>query len=184
VPLRLSLAAPLLALLLAGCWAGKPFYSKSELEAPIAPGLYRTIEEASSSEHGRYRISVRPDGYTALKRADSAEAELAGFAALPGADGTFVAWFEESSGRPVGVDEGTTYGLLQRQGAGYVLSFPVCSETRALAEAAGGSFKADPKVPMCLFPDRASLEAGLRRVAAEGPLEKLRLVPVGKDTRD
>jgi hypothetical protein len=179
VAARPRLSAPFLALLLAACWAGKPFYSKSDLKAPIAPGLYRTIETASPSEHGRYRISVRPDGYTALERADSVEGELAGFAPLAGADGVFVAWFEQSSGRTLGGDEGTTYGLLERRGSEYLLSFPVCSETRALAEAAGGLFKADPKMPICLFPDRASLEAGLRRVAAEGPLEKLRLVPAG-----
>jgi hypothetical protein len=175
---RLSVLLPVL--LLAACWTGKPFYSKDDLRAPIAPGLYRAIESGSSGEHGRYRISIRPDGYTAVARLDGGETELTGFATLPGRDGTFVAWSEES--RREG--EGVTYGLLERRGAEYMMSFPMCSETRALAEAAGGIFGADQKVPMCVFPDRARLEAGLRRVASEGPMESLRLVPIGKDGRD
>jgi hypothetical protein len=41
-------------------------------------------------------------------------------------------------------------------------------------------FLPDPKVPLCRFPDRASLEAALKRAAGEGPMETLRLVPAGK----
>jgi hypothetical protein len=174
-PFRLAVLLP--ALFLAACWAGKPFYSKADLRAPIAPGLYRGIETGSSEEQGRYRISVRPDGYTVSARLDGGEAELTGFAALPGRPGTFVAWSKESPGKR-DHDESVTYGLLERRGSEYILSLPMCSETRAIAEAAGGVFGADPKVPMCVFPDRARLEAGLRRVAAEGPMEALRLVPV------
>jgi len=178
----LRLFALLPALLLAACWAGKPFYSKADLRAPIAPGLYRAIETGSSREQDRYRVSIRPDGYTILAKQGAAEPELAGFAALPGRDGMFVAWLVQSTLK--GDDEGVTYGLLQRRGSEYVVSFPVCTETRTIAEAAGGVFKPDPKMPMCYFTDRARLEAGLRQVAKEGTLESLRLVPVGKGDRD
>lgn len=179
--LRLSALLP--ALLLAACWAGKPFYSRDDLRAPIAPGLYRAIETDSSEEQGRYRISIRRDGYTILAKQGAAEAELAGFTPLPGRHGMFVAWLVQSPARGDD-DEGVTYGLLERRGSEYKVSFPMCSETRAIAEAAGGVFSADPKVPMCVFQDRARLEAGLRRVASQGPLESLRLMPLGEGDRD
>jgi hypothetical protein len=168
---------PLLALILPACWVGKPFYTQDELRAPIRPGLYRTVGTDSPSDHGGYRISVRPDGYTVIARLDGAETEVVGFVPLPGRDGLFIAWFEKSPGGKWEADDGMAYGLLERRGSEYVASFPMCSETRALAEALGGVFHADPKVPICGFADRASLEAGLRRVAAEGPMETLRLVP-------
>lgn len=175
----LRVVALVLALPLAACWAGKPFYSKADLQAPIAPGLYHAIESGTSEEQDRYRISIRRDGYTIVAKNGAAEPELAGFAPLPGRDGMFVAWLEQSTAKR-DEDEPVTYGLLERHGSEYKVSFPMCSETRAIAEAAGGLFSEDPKVPMCVFPDRAHLEAGLRRVAAEGPMESLRLVPIGE----
>jgi hypothetical protein len=179
----LRLFALLPALLLAGCWAGKPFYSKADLRAPIAPGLYRAMEANSSEEQGLYRVSVRRDGYTIVAKNGAAEPELAGFAPLPGRDGMFIAWLAQSIATR-GDDEVVTYGLLERRGSEYRVGFPVCSETRAIAEAVGGVFSADPKMPMCGFRNRAQLEAGIRRVAKEGPLESLRLVPIGKVARD
>jgi hypothetical protein len=174
VAAELRRLVPLLALFLSACWVGKPFYSKDELRAPIRPGLYRTVGTDSPSDHGPYRVSVRPDGYTTIARLDGTESEVAGFAPLAGRDGRFVAWFEEKGGR----DEAIAYGLLERRGREYVASFPMCSETRALAEAVGGVFHQDSKVPICAFADRSSLEAGLARAAAEGPMETLRLVPI------
>jgi hypothetical protein len=182
VAASIRFAALLLALPLAACWSGKPFYSKEDLRAPIAPGLYRTIGPGSSEEQDRYRVSIRRDGYTIVAK-NRAEPEVAGFAPLPGGKGRFVAWLERSTSEEDD-DEGVSYGLLERRGSEYIMSFPVCSETRAIAEAAGGIFTADPKVPMCFFPDREHLEAGLRRVAADGPLESLRLVPVSGGDRD
>ena len=174
----------LLALpLLAGCWTGTSFYAPQEVRAPIAPGIYRTVGTGSPSNQGRYRLSIRGDGYTSVAQVDGSETTVAGFAPLPGRDGPFVAWFQESVEK--GWEPGTMpYGLLERRGREYVLSFPMCSETRALAEAAGAVFLPDPKVPLCRFSDRASLEAGLRRAAEEGPMESLRLVPAGKGDGD
>jgi hypothetical protein len=179
--LRLSALLP--ALLLAACWAGEPFYSKADLRSPIAPGLYRAIEAGSSEEQGRYRVSIRRDGYTMVAKNGRAEPELAGFAPLPGRDGIFVAWLAQSAAKSDD-DESVTYGLLERRGSEYKVSFPMCSETRTIAEAAGGIFSADPKIPMCVFRNRAQLEAGLRRVADEGPVESIRLVPVVGGDRD
>jgi hypothetical protein len=171
------------ALFLAGCWTGAPFYSLEELRAPVSPGLYRTIGTDSPSERDSYRVSIRRDGYTSFARIDGGDTAVAGFVPLPGSDTHFVAWFEEGGAR--GDDRSIrAYGLLQRRGLEFLVSFPMCSETRALAEAVGAVFVPDPKVPLCRFPDRASLEAGLKRAAAEGPLEQLRLVPVQEATRD
>jgi hypothetical protein len=166
-------------LLLAGCWTGAPFYSQAELRAPIPPGLYRTIGTDSPSDQSRYRVSLRPDGYTSFARNDGGDTGVVGFVPLAGGENLFVAWFEEGGAR--GDDESSrAYGLLQRRGREFLISFPMCSETRALAEAAGALFQPDPKVPLCRFPDRASLEAALKSVAAMGPTESLRLVPIGK----
>ena len=178
------MGARLLALLPAvvllwGCWTGAPFYSRAELRAPVPPGLYRTIGTDSPSDHDRYRVSVRRDGYTSFARIDGGDTALAGFVPLPGSRTLFVAWFEEGGAR--GNDDSIrAYGLLERRGREFLASFPMCSETRAMAEAAGAVFLPDPKVPLCRFPDRASLEAALKRVAAEGPTETLRLVPIRK----
>jgi hypothetical protein len=166
----------LLTLVLSACWTGTPFYAAKEVRAPIAAGVYRTVGTDSPSEHGRYRVTVRADGYTSLAQLDGGDTTVAGFAPLPGRDGVFVAWFQESLEK--GWEPGTLpYGLLERRGREYRVSFPMCSDTRALAEAAGALFQPDPKVPLCRFPDRASLEAALRRVADEGPMETLRLIP-------
>ena len=164
------------ALLLASCWTGAPFYSRAELRAPVPPGLYRTVAPDSPTERDSYRVSVRGDGYTAFARVDGGDTGIVGFVPLPGSDVMFVAWFEEGGAR--GEDDSVrAYGLLQRRGSEFLVSFPMCSETRAMAEAAGAQFLPDPKVPLCRFPDRAALESALRRVAAQGPTETLRLVP-------
>lgn len=164
-----------------GCWIGSDFYSAAEVQAPIAPGIYRTARAGSPADHGAYRVSVRDDGYTLLKRLDGQDEGVAGFAPLPGRDGTFVAWFQESGPRKW--EPGSMpYGLIERSGREFVISFPVCSETRLLAEAAGAVFLPDKKVPLCRFADRSSLEAGLRRIAADGPVESLRLIPSEEET--
>ncbi|HEX8263768.1 MAG TPA: hypothetical protein VF547_12940 [Allosphingosinicella sp.] len=173
----------LLPLVLTACWVGEPFYAAEEVRAPIAPGLYRTAGTESPSDRSRYRVSVRRDGYTSLAQLDAGETTTVGFAPLPGEAGVFVAWFQESVEK--GWEPGTLpYGLLERRGREYRLSFPMCRETRALAEAAGAVFLPDPKTPLCRFADRKSLEAGLRRAAAEGPVESLRLVLAGEGEED
>jgi hypothetical protein len=165
--------------LLAGCWTGAPFYAQAELRSPVPPGLYRTVGTDSPSDHDRYRVSVRRDGYTSFARIDGGDTGVAGFVRLPGSKALYVTWFEEGGAR--GDDDSIrAYGLLERRGGEFLVSFPMCSETRAMAEAAGALFLPDPKVPLCRFPDRASLEAALERVAAEGPMETLRLVPIRK----
>ena len=73
------------------------------------------------------------------------------------------------------------YGLLDKRGSDYRLGFPMCKETRSIAEAVGAAFVPDPKVPTCDFRDRASLETGLKRVAAEGAIEFARLVPAKRN---
>jgi hypothetical protein len=164
-------------LFLVGCWTGAPFYSRAELRAPVRPGLYRTIGTDSPSEQDRYRVLVRRDGYTSFARLDGGDTAVAGFVPLPGSETIFVAWFEEGGAR--GEDESIrAYGLLERRGREFLVGFTMCSETRAIAEAGGALFVADPKVPLCRFRDRASLESALRRISVEGPMESLRLVPI------
>ena len=174
-PIRLAIGALPLLLLLTACWSGELFYSANELVAPIPAGIYQS-EPNSSSEPKLLRVTIRPDGYTAFAEPDR-ETSIAGFAQLPDSEGRFVVWFREED-----KDEHTLwYGLLEKRGAEYFLTLPICKETRSLAEAVGAQFVPDPKVPICRFPDRASLEQGLRRLAVEGTAEWVRLTPARKD---
>ena len=172
-PIRLAILS--LPLLLAACWTGEPFYSADELVAPIPAGVYQS-EEHSPSTPKRLQVSVRPDGYTIFAESDR-DAQIAGFAPLPDNEGLFVVWLRAEEND----DQTLWYGLLEKRGSEYLFSFPMCEVTRSLAESAGAEFVPDPKVPICRFHDRASLEAGLRRVALEGTVESTRLIPVVKD---
>ena len=175
-PIRLAVV--LLPLLLNACWLGKPFYAASELSAPISPGHYE-MHDPDSTGRRQLSVSVRYDGYTSFKEA-SRDEYFIGFAPLPGVNGRFVALVEldkESDGKLL------WYGLFEKRGSEYLLTLPMCEETRSLAESVGAKFQADPKVPICYFPDRSSLEAGLKRVATEGRAKPVRIVPTARGGR-
>lgn len=168
-PIRL--AALVLPLLLAACWIGKPFYAAHEVVAPIPSGVYK-VQPHSEPVRNDLRVRVRPDGHTLFVEPNG-DTTIAGFAPLPGSTEMFVAWFWKSDQD----GEGVWYGLLDKGGSNYRLGFPMCKETRSIAEAVGAEFMPDPKAPTCAFSDRASLEKGLKRVAAEGGIEFARLIP-------
>lgn len=158
---------------LAGCWMGGHFYTAAESRPAIAPGVYRV--SGGDPRRGPVRVSLRPDGLTRIAAVDGKEApSVMGFAPLDGSGRRFVMWQqEEDAGSEA---DGVAYGLIERQGRSYLLLLPVCERSRAVAVAAGATVSAEPKVTICLFPDRAKLEAALRAVKPDQG-ERVRLTP-------
>ena len=67
---------------------------------------------------------------------------IVGFTPLSGSEGMFVASFRN----PEQDGEGRLwYGLLEKRGSDYRLGFPMCKETRSIAESVGAEFVPDPK---------------------------------------
>jgi hypothetical protein len=167
-------------LLLAGCsWTGEAFYAASEAQAAIAPGNYRTDESASPGPNVvPIRISVLPSGLTSFDLANGERGEsLAGFVPL-GSDGRFhIFWLARFDGRDVPAD-GVPYGLIERLADGhYKIYLPDCGHDRADAVAAGAMPVSQGGQSDCRFPNRASLEAGMRAYAAH-PFDGMELIPV------
>ena len=176
------LAVPILCLLLASCWTGPLFFSASELKAPIAPGDYRqeTFGKPADArpdeiEESPVRVRILPSGLTRMGPVAKPDETLSyGFAALDG--GHFIGWARPDESASAGED--VAYFLLDRDGAAYRLTIPVCEdEIKGVALAAGAALTTDPKVPGCRFSDRKSLETAMRRLA-ELPSGGVRLVPV------
>jgi hypothetical protein len=165
-------------LLLAGCsWSGDAFYASSEAQAPIAPGTYTTNESAHPAPNGMVRISVLPSGLTRFELPDTGRGDIqAGFVPL-GTDGHFhILWVARLGGEDTPAGE-IPYGLLElRPGGHYMVYLPDCSHDRADALAAGAAPGAEGGDPDCVFPNRASLEAGMRAYARH-PYDGLELIP-------
>lgn len=102
-----------------------------------------------------------------------------GFAPLNGGSRKYAVWgFGEREGREPG-DVGS-YGLLERQNNGdFLLFLPDCSRTREIALSAGAVIESGVGVRTCHFPDRASLEAGLRQLNPDSAGPVVRLVRIG-----
>jgi len=164
--------AALLLPLLAGCWVGGAFYAALDSRAAIAPGDYRLTAPLTGASDSPMRIAVLPDGLTRIvpmggnwDQPDEGDATTVGFAPLPGVNGAFLVWLSAIDDRPL---EGALYGVLTRDGGGYRIAFPFCSETSALARA-NGARVAEAGEPTCEFTSRAALEAALARFARETP---------------
>lgn len=157
-----ALIAGLAALLLSGCWIGDAFYPETEARPAVEPGSYRVSNLRGEAPNDRMQVSIRPSGMTRLANDRDREITLIGFAPLDSEGNDFVAWIDSR-------DEGTGtafYGLLRRLGDGdYLLVFPNCDETVAIAEAAGAT-ASDPAegARACRFASRQSLEAALRQL--------------------
>src|SRR4051812_23561710 len=166
-------------LLLASCnWSGNAFYTANESQAPIRPGNYTTNESAHPAPGGIVRVAVLPDGMTRIQQSGSGHGDtLAGFVPL-GSGGRFhILWVARFDGEdaPAG---GVPYGLLeQRPNGHYMVYLPDCSHDRADALAAGAAPNAEGGDPDCVFPNRASLEAGMRAYAAH-PYDGMELIPI------
>ena len=160
----------LAALLLCSCWEGERFYTHDEARAVIAPGTYRLLRPDGSTM-GEYRVSRRADGMTVIP-----DFSVAGFVPLDRENHFYLTWFETISGYSPAPGD-TVYGLLERQGSDYRLLVPTCEDTRAIATAFGATVQ-EMRLPMpCKFPDRTSLEAGIRGLIPRIN-ESYRLVPV------
>ena len=167
-------------LLLAGCgWTGEAFYTASEAQPVIVPGDYRTDESANPGPHiAPIRISVLPGGLTRFEVANGERGEsLAGFVPL-GSDGRFhILWLARFDGHDLPADD-VAYGLIERRADGhYKIYLPDCGHDRADAVAAGAMPVSQGAQPDCRFPNRASLEAGMRAYAGH-PFDGMELIPV------
>lgn len=177
-----GLAALSLLFALVGCWTGDEFYSASDLRAPIVPGDYRMLGPYGEEDDG-FRIEVLPNGLTSFGpppgRTD--EPLVAGYALLTGETNIYVGWLTAADGDTMPPGQ-TPYGLLEVLPDGeYRVLTPTCFDMQALATSAGANVIPDTKVRMCRFPDRASLERGLRSLIPRIPTEGARLVPAPRD---
>ena len=176
----LALAA---ALLLAGCWLGESLYTASESRPALPPGRYDIANVQGAIDGGPVDVSIRPSGLTRV--ADNRDQEITqlGFAPLPDAGGDHVIWVVDRLR-----DDGprTMYGRLRRVGEGdYLLVFPECRRDQAAART-GRATVAGPETgsQSCTFPDRAGLEAALRRIEIDPAhlvmgMIRLRRIPNG-----
>ena len=188
------LSALALLLLLPGCWFGGDFYTASDLRPALPPGRYRveplTPRPGEEDPGKTLVVSVRGDGFTEFVpveqdgREDRSETAIAGFVPVDETNTAFAAWFELPPGGPpaqngaVGSPDLRPYALLRRDPDGsyrfLILSCP--GPIEAIARAAGAR-PSELAPSVCIFPDRASLEAGLRSVPADFD-DGLRFVPV------
>lgn len=188
------LATLALLLLLPGCWFGGDFYAASDLRPALPPGRYRveplTPRPGEEDQEKILIVSIRSDGFTEFLplerdgREDRSETAVAGFVPVDETGTVFAAWFELPPGGAttqsgvVGSPDLRPYALLRPDpDGGYrflILSCP--GPIEAVARAAGAR-PSELTPSVCIFPDRASLEAGLRNVPADFD-DGLRFVPV------
>lgn len=136
----------------------------------MPPGTY-----LAAADGRRQRLTVLADGRLQLEGGDHMA-----FAPLDAEGSRFAVWASGETGdRDDGEDMGV-YTLLRRQTDGsYLLFVPDCAATQAIARAAGASVEDRSGVPFCRFPDRASLEAGLRRLDPSPDSARMKLSPLG-----
>jgi hypothetical protein len=174
---RRLLLLPLL--LLAGCnWSGEAFYAATEAQSPITAGNYTTSESAHPTPSGTAHISILPDGMTRIEPSGTGHGEIiTGFVPLGPGGHFYILWVARFGGEDVPVG-GIPYGLLeQRPNGHYMVYLPDCSHDRADALAAGAAPNAEGGDPDCVFPNRASLEAGMRAYAVH-PYDGMELIPI------
>lgn len=164
-------------LLLAGCWAGPPFYAASDAVTALAPGMYAMISPSDGeSDIERVRVSIRPDGMT-LIQAEEERPSVVGFVPLAGRGRRYVGWAENDE--PAAAEEEHAYWLLEARRGEFLLHMPLCKEEAArIATAAGAEISDEPKSPVCRFSDRRGLERALRRLRPADE-DAVRLIPLG-----
>lgn len=177
--MRMSIAAAA-AFLLSGCWFGDNFYRNVRPSPAIAPGAYM-LQSPDRPEPQRVSVTIGRDGMTTVTpQDDPEEIVIAGFAPLSNSGGAFVAWQTRIGSEPV-IGNERAYGVAARRPGGeFHLFVPMCGETRELALSLGARIEGDSDLPLCRFPNRASLERALRRLIPRLG-EGYRLVPVRPD---
>jgi hypothetical protein len=163
------------AFLLSGCWTGNSLYTAADARTALPPGRYRMVGDDGSPVIER--VSIQADGMTRFE-SDDERPSVVGFAPLDRDGRKYAVWeSREREGREPG-DAGV-YWLLERRVDGeFLLFMPDCRRTEEIARAVGATIERSPGILACHFPDRASLEEGLRRLHPD-PAEAARLVRVG-----
>jgi hypothetical protein len=160
------LAPLLLALLLGGCFAGKPFYTAAQSEPVMAPGVYAvSVVEDGHRRHGRARVTI-VQGTLERVEVTGEKPNIVGLKSVGG--GRFVLWEEGSE--PLKLDEDEiAYQMLEQRGAGrFRLSLLMCDAYREVAVAAGATVIESPKGSHCRFERAEQLEAAIRAVKPTG----------------
>lgn len=167
------LLAALALVLLGACWTGEAFYTPADARPAIPAGDYATTS-LTPQDTGRVRVSHLADGMTLITpigqdgAPDPGDAVQLGFAPLAGESGKFVAWLAEVDSHNL-VSGVVPYGLLVQGADGaFRLAVPGCELTQEIARAAGAGITQDGETTSCRFTSRASLEAALRRLNADG----------------
>lgn len=151
-------------MLLAGCWQGKAFYSAKESAAPLALGRYVTADRTGATG-GAVTVTRLPSGVTRvtglkpLLDVESADIVFVAVAGLP--PETWITQVADSSGDAL-------FGVLARRNGKMMLQpFILCQKDLAeVAKGAGATRPPSKEIePPCIFPDRASLERAMIRIA-------------------
>lgn len=188
------LIAALVALTLSGCWFGGDFYAASDLRPALPAGRYHVVpltpRAGEEDQTKTLIVSIRGDGFTELVpaertgREDRTETAVAGFVPVDGTNSVFAAWFEPppsetpTRGGVPGSGDLKPYALLRRDpDGGYRFLILSCPGPLEAAARAAGARPSELTPSVCIFPDRAALEAALRNVPADFD-DGLRFVPV------
>lgn len=151
-----TLLAPVLALLLSGCWMGGDFFGPADALRIVPPGRYLATG-ARGSPPMTVTIAQLPNNMMQLL-GDHEPAMTFGVTAIRGRPDLFMTWVDGESGM-----EGL-YGVLRREAGGvFVYFMPACHRTQELVRGAGGRATGEGGTPSCRFPDRATLETALGR---------------------
>jgi len=188
-----------LALLsLSGCtgWMGPAFYGPNEAVNPFPPGRYRVQSDIGDKKE----MVVRWDGHHLFEDGQSRnmDADLRNLTLVPlvvAGRQIFIV-----QGRIVDRDDVAFYGVLERTDGRYRADMPNCGATREIALAAGaqlqpmeavlgqGAAAQQPEgegsnhastTDLCIFPNRASLEAALRRYITDRRLSGTLIERIG-----
>jgi hypothetical protein len=159
---------------LAGCWEGDSFYTASDSRPALPPGTYRVVPDDHSAKPETVKVSMLPDGMTAMGDKDSSNA--VGFAPLNGS--YFVMWMIQDRDRP----HEALYALFQSERGHYRLLAPFCDRTKAIAAAAGAEVKTDPKLTTCRFQTRAQLEDAFRHLEGQ-KVDSVDFIPIRRSSR-
>jgi len=189
----------LVLLSLCGCsaWMGAAFYGRNEAVNPFSPGLYRVRSEIADKKEMVVRWDghhLYEDGQTSEKMDKDVRNLMAIPLAVPGRDLFIV------QARTVERQDVALYAVLERNGHSYRGDMPDCRTTGDIAKTAGAKVESaeaaiaqmkgvEQPVPeregaqsghqLCIFPDRGSLEAALRRYIKERQLSGALIERIG-----
>ena len=159
---RSHLLAPLLLLLLSGCWTGGPWYGAADNRSAVPDGRYRLVHSEMPGEGDILSIHGRSDGATVIDGTDHPLTAI--LVPLGGANAhRYVVQLQ----RDDGVAHSAMFMLLDDSGDRYRLALLPCSRPWSdEAEASGGSISRDPQsAATCTFATRDGLLNSLASVS-------------------